>query len=243
MKDFGLLISQLRKERHISQEELAQMIKCTKQTISNYERNMRKPDYETLEAIADVLNVPMSFFLSEEEQREKLERIYRTYDIAGNVDKSFADKLPSNLKPIRPGSGQRVRVVGEVAAGQPIYMDEDYETYVDSPMKADFALVVRGDSMIPTYLDGDIVYIKQQSSVDDGQVAAVALDDSATLKHVYRWNDGLNLVSDNPKYAPIHVSLSDHEVRILGVVVGFTRMYAVNNKLSGVTKGMPINQP
>lgn len=239
MKDFGILISQLRKERNLSQEDFAQMIGCTKQTISNYERNTRKPDYETLEAIADVFNVPMSFFLSEEEQREKLERIYRTYDIVKKLDSSQENPLPKNLHSILPNSGQQVRVLGEIAAGKPIYMEEDYETWVNAPMRADFALIVRGDSMNPTYLDGDVVYIREQPSVDDGQIAAVAIDDSATLKHVYRWLNGLNLVSDNPAYPPIFVDPSEQSVRVLGAVVGYTRMYANTNKLAGVSKGMP----
>ena len=85
MKDFGTLIAKLRKEKGLSQEEFATAIGCTKQTISNYERNNRKPDYETLEAIADVFNVPMGFFLSEEERKAKLERIYRTYNITSTT--------------------------------------------------------------------------------------------------------------------------------------------------------------
>ena len=79
MKDFGKLISKLRKERDMSQEDLAAILNCSKQTVSNYERNARKPGYETLEALADIFNVPMGFFLSEEEQKEKLRQIYKTY--------------------------------------------------------------------------------------------------------------------------------------------------------------------
>lgn len=154
------------------------------------------------------------------------------------VDISAPD-LPSNVHPILPESSQHIRVLGEIAAGKPMYMEEDYETWVNAPMKADFALIVRGDSMSPTYLDGDVVYIKEQPAVDDGQVAAVAVDDSATLKHVYKWLNGLNLVSDNPAYPPIYVDPSEQDVRILGIVVGYTRMYASKDKLSGVTKGMP----
>ena len=82
MKNFGELIAKLRKERGMSQGEFATAIGVTKQAISNYERNTRKPPYETLEAIADVFNVPIGFFLSAEEQRAKLNRIYRTYKIA-----------------------------------------------------------------------------------------------------------------------------------------------------------------
>ena len=164
----------------------------------------------------------------------------RLIDMADDmqVDISAPANLPSNITPIVPGTGQRVRVLGEIAAGKPLYMEEDYETWVDAPMKADFALVVRGDSMHPTYLDGDVVYIKAQPDVDDGQVAAVAVDDSATLKHVYHLVNGINLISDNPAHPPIFVDPADQEIRILGIVVGFTRMYANVNKLAGLSKGM-----
>jgi transcriptional regulator with XRE-family HTH domain len=85
MKDFGSLIFKLRNEKGMSQDDLANLLGCKKQTISNYERNTRKPSYETLEAIADVLNVPIGFFLSDEERESKLNRIYKTYNISGGV--------------------------------------------------------------------------------------------------------------------------------------------------------------
>lgn len=230
MNDIGKLLSTIRKERKFSQDGLAKKLGMTKQTISNYEQNKRRPDYETLEAICDILNVPVTFFISSTERDQELQRVREAH---------ATSNLPSNVMPIVSGTGQRVRVLGEIAAGKPLYMEEDYETWVDAPMKADFALVVRGDSMYPTYLDGDVVYIKAQPDVDDGQVAAVAVDDSATLKHVYHLTSGINLISDNPAHPPIFVDPADQEIRILGIVVGFTRMYANVNKLAGVSKGMP----
>lgn len=101
MKDFGTLIAKLRREKGLSQEEFAAAIGCTKQTISNYERNTRKPDYETLEAIADVFNVPMGFFLSEEERRAKLERIYRTYNINKTVSAKTGTSEDEELYELR----------------------------------------------------------------------------------------------------------------------------------------------
>ena len=79
MRNIGKLISDLRKERNITQDDLAARLQITKQTISNYERGIRRPSYEALEAIADVLNVPMSFFLTKDEQAEELSRIYANY--------------------------------------------------------------------------------------------------------------------------------------------------------------------
>lgn len=230
------ILKDYRSKNNISQRQLA--AKCTGVSngyISMLENGINPttgkpivPSIDKLRSIAEAMGMTLSQLI----------------DIADDMDVDISDAehstIPSNLKPIRPGSGQRVRIVGEIAAGQPIYMDEDYETYVDSPMKADFALVVRGDSMVPTYLDGDIVYIKAQPAVNNGQIAAVAIDESATLKHVYMTKYGLSLMSDNPNYAPIFVKPEDHEIRILGVVVGFTRMYNASNTRIDISKGITI---
>lgn len=117
-------------------------------------------------------------------------------------------------------------MIGAVAAGEPILADESYDVYVDSPVKADYALRVQGDSMEPTYLDGDIVYIRVTPDVTDGTVAVVLIDDSACMKHVYHIPNGVQLVSDNPKYPPMIRIYPEYDViRILGAVVGYTRMY------------------
>ena len=89
-----------------------------------------------------------------------------------------------------------------------------------------------------TYLPGDIVYIKHQPTVRDGQVAVVLIDDRATLKHVYRDPDGLTLISDNPDYERIVVKGADHDyIAIYGVPVGYTRMYKAD-PLKKLKKGM-----
>ena len=104
--------------------------------------------------------------------------------------------------------------------------EESWDVFVDAPHKADFALKVAGDSMQPTFLCGDIVYIRQQEDVDDGSVAAVLIDDTAALKRVYHMQDGLQLVSDNHRYPPRIVGFDEYNtIRILGSVVGFTRIY------------------
>ena len=219
MDNIGQMIALLRKERRMSQETLAKRVQCTKQTISNYERGYRRPDYETLEAIADVLNVPITFFLSKDEQRDALNRIYQTYP-QGTV------KLPSNLTPISKAPRHKVPLIGSVAAGEPIIADAEFDVYVDSPEDADYALTVEGDSMEPLYLNGDMIYIKVQDDVDDGRVAVVLMDDTAALKHVYHAPNGLLLVSENTKYPPRNITFDDFDViRILGIPVGYTRMY------------------
>lgn len=229
MIDVGKMIARIRNERGYSQQQLANKLNISKQAISNYERGTREPDYVTLEAIADALNVPMAMLISKEDQANALEEIYATYP---------QSKLPSNVRPISALHHQRVPMIGEVAAGEPIYAPEDVGVFVDTPVKCDAAITVRGDSMVPNYLDGDVVYIKCVPDVQEGSVAVVFLDDEATLKHVYKRPTGLTLISDNmATHPPIMAEFADYNnVRIFGVPVGFTRMFRPE-PLAKVKKG------
>ena len=233
MVNVGKMISTIRRERGISQIELAELVGMSKQAISNYERGLREPDYVTLEAIADVLNVPVSMLISRERQRDALDAIYNT-----KSRNEESPKLPPNLYPISQLRRQRVPLIGRVAAGQPIMADTDYETFVTAPVDCDAALEVTGESMVPTYLPGDIIFIKHRPDVGDGQVAVVLIDDEATLKHVYKRPTGLTLISDNPEFAPIIVDSAEHDyIAIYGVPVGYTRIFKSPTK-GKVKKGM-----
>ena len=90
-------------------------------------------------------------------------------------------------------------------------------------ISADFALKCKGDSMSPTFEQGDLVLIRQQPEVQNGQIAAVGIDDGATLKRVYRQNNGIVCVSDNPAYPPQF--FTGEGVKIYGLAVGFVRMW------------------
>lgn len=133
--------------------------------------------------------------------------------------------LPKDIKPISQMQHHYVPLIGSVAAGEPLFCETNYDLVIDAPKKADFALRVQGESMVPTFLPNDVVYIRQQDDVEDGQIAVVIIDDSATLKHVYHQPGGLLLISDNPAYSPMHISAEEHEyLKILGKVCGYTRM-------------------
>ena len=113
-------------------------------------------------------------------------------------------------------------LLGKIAAGQPILAEEDCEFF--SPIddtRADFCLRVRGDSMIGAGIkDGDIVFIRKQESVDDGEIAAVLVDDEATLKRVYVTDDAVTLIAENPKYKPmVYTKKQCKNIRILGKAV------------------------
>jgi len=135
------------------------------------------------------------------------------------------DALPNFASSILPVYRKRIRMLGTIAAGQPIYADEDREIYmvVDCDVKCDFALKVVGDSMINARInDGDTVFVREQPDVNDGEIAAVIVDDSATLKRVYHIPGGVNLVAENPKYAPmVFTQENSTSVRIIGKVVAF----------------------
>ena len=146
--------------------------------------------------------------------------------------------LPANLQPLSSLHRQKVPLIGKVAAGVPIMAEQDYETYVDAPVGCDCALEIEGDSMVPTYQPGDIVYIKCQPVANEGAVAVVLIDDSATMKHIYHMGDMLMLTSDNQTYAPINVDPREHDyVAIYGIPVGYTRIYK-KDPLKNVKKGL-----
>lgn len=121
---------------------------------------------------------------------------------------------------------QSIPMLGEIACGEPILMDDSHaELYsgIGMSVKADFCLKCKGDSMVNARIhDGDIVFIKKDEPVEDGQIYAVAIDDEATLKRVYRSENTVTLVAENPTYAPIVVTGTDAKnVRILGKAVAF----------------------
>lgn len=121
---------------------------------------------------------------------------------------------------IKPVGG--LPLLGKIAAGQPILASEECELF--SPIEdtnADFCLRVRGDSMVGAGIkDGDIVFIRKQDCVDDGEIAAVLVEDEATLKRVYITDDAVTLISENPKYKPmVFTKKQCKNIRILGKAV------------------------
>ena len=213
----GEMIYDFRTRTGMSQREFARKCGLSNATISMYEKNGVNPrtgkpfkiEYITYLRLANVMNMDID----------------KMFEILG--DDALVGMIPNNVIPMSDLSTKKVPLIGKVAAGEPIYAEESYDTYIPAPKKADYALEIQGESMVPTYLPGDIIYIRQQPDIDyQGQVAVVILDDEATVKHVYKQSDGFLLVSDNPAYAPMHKPFADYNsVRILGKVCGYTRMY------------------
>lgn len=116
-------------------------------------------------------------------------------------------------------------MLGNIACGKPIFADEQFEAYIEAGanIKADFCLRAKGDSMIGARIyDGDIVFIRKQEMVDDGEIAAVLIDDEATLKRVYydQENNVIQLFAENPQYKTMRfVGEELNRIRILGKAV------------------------
>jgi len=135
-----------------------------------------------------------------------------------------ATALP-NIPNIFPLKTKKVPLLGTIAAGTPIYAEENFDGYRESTedVHADFCLKIKGDSMIGARInDGDIVFIRKQPDVKNGEIAAVLIDGEATLKRVYKKNGSLVLQAENPKYAPIVCSAKTcDECIIMGKAVTF----------------------
>ena len=133
------------------------------------------------------------------------------------------------IKNIYPARRQDFPLLGTIAAGEPIFTEERVSVLVSGAVNidADFCLKVQGDSMINASIDdGDIVFVKKQSLVDDGDITAVLINevygDTATLKRVYydKVDNSIQLVAENPKYHPLVYSCERlNDIRILGKAV------------------------
>ena len=203
---FAQRLKELRLKKGLSQQELADIIRKSKSLISMYESGERVPPFETQEVIADYFNVGLDYLM-------------------GRRDAFDIFSIPG-IEP--PPETYKVPRLGTIACGEPILAEENIEDYDSIPtnIKCDFTLRCKGNSMIDARIkDGDIVYIRQQPDVDNGQIAAVIIEDEATLKKVYKHTNRLVLRAANPLYKDLEYEgeILDHIV-IIGKVVGFTSM-------------------
>lgn len=198
---FGEKLKTIRLSREWSQEHMAAILHTSKQVISRYERGERSPKITTTVKYAKLLGVPSGYLIDENQ-----------------------DALPDNLSPM-PAMA-RTPILGTIACGEPILAQENIEGYAEAPdhIQADFVLRCKGDSMIGARIyDGDLVFIRQQQVIDDGEIAAVLIGDEATLKRVYKIGaDRVELRAENPAFPVLRYEgerLSD--VRIIGKAVCF----------------------
>ena len=135
------------------------------------------------------------------------------------------DDILSRIPNIHPVTTRRFPVLGSVSCGEPKFMDEEIDVSVDASeeIKADFVLRAKGDSMIGARInDGDLVFVRKQDTVENGEIAVVAIDDEATLKRFYKYDELIVLRAENPAYKDQEYRPEQaHEIRVLGKAVSF----------------------
>ena len=218
MANFGSILKSLRINRSLTQTELANKLGISYSTISMYERSQRQPDFETLEAIADFFNVDMDYLLGKSDIQNKYAAIVAASQAFSSLDISNTTPPPQLVPKPRLGS---------IACGTPILAEQNFETtdFVPADIKCDFTLECKGDSMIDArILDGDIVYIRSQPTVENGDIAAVLVNSNeATLKRVFFYTNKVMLQPANSNYEPlVFVNEEINQIKIIGKAVGFT---------------------
>ena len=206
MSELSNRILALIEEKGLSYGELAEMTKIPKSALQRYATgSTEKIPLPRIEAIAKALGVSSAYLI-------------------GWAAKEDKPSLPSNIIPLP--AMRRIPMVGTIACGTPVLAQENIDGEVDLPdhVRADFALRCKGDSMINARIyDGDVVYIRQQDTVESGEIAAVLIGDEATLKRVRLFPDHITLEPENPQYRPlVYWEEEMNSVRILGLAVAFT---------------------
>lgn len=155
-------------------------------------------------------------------------RVNEVWLMGFDVDRAYAH----DDEPLEPFANQikQIRVkkfpmLGDIACGNPIVANQEYETFVEASdsIKADFCLTAKGDSMINARIfDGDVVFIKEQPTVRNGEIAAVVIENEVTLKRVYLYPNRIELRPENPTYPVLNFEGGQLEaVRIIGKAVAF----------------------
>lgn len=206
-------IKELRKKAGLTLEELGEILGTSKQTIHRYENDIIKNiPRERIILLAEALGVTPSLLLGWVDGEKT----------TSEMGMHFGDAH----SPIVAGKGM-LPVLGEISCGAPIFASETKGDYIPAPVgaDADFCLIADGDSMIGARIyDGDIVFIREASEVKNGEIAAVIIDDEATLKRVYYFpeDEKLILAPENPRYTPlVFVGRELESIKILGKAVAF----------------------
>lgn len=210
--NIGDRVRLLREKKGMTQEELATKLGYKSKSSVTHIENGRDIPRSMVVKLADILNTTPSYLMGWEDNSE-------TTDSLTDLIKKY-----DNIKPIKL---KRFPMLGEIACGEPIFASEDKEQYIMANMdiNADFCLTAKGDSMVNARIyDGDIVFIKEMPIVENGDIAAVIIEDEATLKRVYYYPDDgmLQLVAENPRYKPLVYQGEElNYIRILGKAVYF----------------------
>lgn len=211
-----------RKELKMTQKDIADQLGISYQAYSAWERGVKEPSKEKVKRLEQILKVPKGYFTEIE--------IVRLYNTLSNKGKNQVVEYARDL--MQKEKTQQVISVSEnlyeyhvyekmsAGIGASVYDDRNYDTvYFKEELAHDFASWVLGDSMEPKYQNGSVALIRETGFDYDGAVYAVVCNNQTYIKRVYREEEGLRLVSINPRYDDIFISY-DEDPRVVGVIVG-----------------------
>ncbi len=212
-------LKQKREELGLEQQELAELIGVSKQAYFKWEKGFSKPTKANMARLEKILKVSEGY-LSEDEISSLYKQLTET-----NQEKviTYVHDLISSQKVVsivEKRSEYHVYEKLSAGIGASIYGDLVYDiVYYNEELPHDFASWVDGDSMEPTYQNGEVALIRETGFDYDGAVYAVVCNNQTYIKRVYREEDGLRLVSINPKYEDIFI-FYDEDPRVVGIIVG-----------------------
>ena len=211
-----------RKERKMTQKDIADQLGISYQAYSAWERGVKEPSKEKVQRLEQILRVPKGYFTEIE--------IVRLYNTLSNKGKNQVVEYARDL--VQKEKNQPVISVSEnlyeyhvyekmsAGIGASVYDDQNYDTvYFNEELAHDFASWVSGDSMEPKYQNGSVALIRETGFDYDGAVYAIVCNNQTYIKRVYREEEGLRLVSINPRYDDILISY-DEDPRVVGIIVG-----------------------
>lgn len=211
-----------RKELKMTQKDIADQLGISYQAYSAWERGVKEPSKEKVQRLEQILRVPKGYFTEIE--------IVRLYNTLSNRGKNQVVDYARDL--VQKEKTQQVISVSEnlyeyhvyekmsAGIGASVYDDRNYDTvYFNEELAHDFASWVSGDSMEPKYQNGSVALIRETGFDYDGAVYAVVCNNQTYIKRVYREEDGIRLVSINPKYEDLFISY-DEDPRVVGIIVG-----------------------
>ena len=195
--------------RKISAAELSRKTGVAEGTISNYKKGVYEAKQDRVLEFSKALNVNPAWLMG--------------YDVPMQGESTDAPDY-SHIKNVMPvPETKQLPVIGTIACGTPILAEQNIEDMVNVPafVHADFVLRCSGDSMIGAHIrDGDLVCIRIQPDVDDGQIAAVLIGEEATLKRVYHRPNGVTLMAENPAFPPmVYIGEECEDIRIMGKAI------------------------
>ena len=211
-----------RKELKLTQKEIAKQLGISFQAYSAWERGVKEPSKEKVFQLENILKVPKGYFTQIE-----IVRLYHSLSKQGQEKvvlyaRNLSQEEKAQKVTAMPERLYEYRVYERMSAGigASVYDDQNFDTvYFNEELAHDFASWVSGDSMEPKYQNGSVALIRETGFDYDGAVYAVVCNNQTYIKRVYREENGLRLVSINPKYKDIFISYEE-DPRIVGIIVG-----------------------